>query len=236
MEVIEAVRAACGPDFPVGVRVSAEDLEPGGLTLDDTLEVVDALQRSAPADYVSVTTGVRGAYVKDTTFAEGFARVFSSAIKRLVDVPVIVTGRFRTPALAEEVLATGEADFIGLGRALIADPEWVAKAGSGRTSEIRPCVGIVQDCRRSTGLIACTIHALTGREHEWSAASRPARTGRVVVVGGGPRWARGGPCCGGERPQGDAARTLRRARWAAADSRRGADPGRAPRFRPLLRA
>jgi 2,4-dienoyl-CoA reductase (NADPH2) len=187
VEVIEAVRAECGADHPLGVRVSAEDLEPGGLTFEDTLAVVEALQRSAPVDYVSVTTGARGAYVKDTTFAEGFARGFSAAIRQRVDVPVIVTGRFRTPALAERVLASGDADFIGLGRALLADPDWAAKAQAGEPSQIRPCIGIVQDCRRSIGLIACTIHALTGREHEWGDGPVPARQpGRVVVAGGGP--------------------------------------------------
>lgn len=188
IEVIEEVRSRCGAGYPVGVRLNAEDLEPGGLTFDDTLEIVDALQESAPCDYLSITTGARGAYVKDTTFAEGFARDYAAAIKPRVDVPVIVAGRFRMPGVAEQVLAAGQADFIGLGRALLADPAWVTKVREGRVAEIRPCIACLQDCRRSTGLIGCTVHARTGREFEWGA--RPARRAgpprRVVVAGGGP--------------------------------------------------
>jgi 2,4-dienoyl-CoA reductase (NADPH2) len=191
IEVIEAVRSRCGVAYPLGVRLSGEDHAAGGLVLRDTLEIVDALQSRAPVEYVSVTTGVRGAYVKDTTFAEGFARDGAAAIRACIDVPVIVAGRFRTPAAAEDVLASGQADFIGLGRALLADPEWSLKARDGREAEIRPCIGVLQDCRRAIGLIGCTIHARTGREHEWDAARRQPATSaaaprRVVVAGGGP--------------------------------------------------
>ena len=77
VEVIEEVRSRCGAGYPVGVRLNAEDLEPGGLVLGDMLEIVGALQATAPADYLSITTGARGAYVKDTTFEEGFARGFA---------------------------------------------------------------------------------------------------------------------------------------------------------------
>jgi 2,4-dienoyl-CoA reductase-like NADH-dependent reductase (Old Yellow Enzyme family) len=186
VEVMDEVRSHCGAGYPVGVRLNAEDLAPGGLTLDDALEIVDALQESAPADYLSITTGVRGAYVKDSTFDEGFARELSQAIKEGVDVPVIVAGRFRMPDVAEEVLAGGQADFIGLGRALVADPAWAQKVREGRMAEIRPCIGLVQDCRRAVGLIACTVHARTGREAEWGADAYTGEKRRVVVAGGGP--------------------------------------------------
>jgi 2,4-dienoyl-CoA reductase (NADPH2) len=186
VEVIEEVRACCGAGYPIGVRVSGEDLAPGGLNLDDTLRIVEAMQAMTHADYLSVTTGVRGGYVKDTTFAEGFARGCSRAIRQLIDVPVIVAGRFRTPAVADGAVGSGDADFVGLGRALLADPDWAHKASDGRENEIRPCIGIVQDCRRTIGLIACTVHARTGREHEWGAWPRASRSGRVVVAGGGP--------------------------------------------------
>jgi 2,4-dienoyl-CoA reductase (NADPH2) len=187
VEVIEEVRMRCGAGYPVGVRLNAEDLEPGGLTFDDALEIVDALRESAPADYLSITTGARGAYVKDTTFQEGFARDFAGTIKQRVDVPVIVAGRFRMPEVAEEALAAGQADFIGLGRALLADLAWVTKVREGRVAEIRPCIGCLQDCRRSVGLIGCTVHARTGRELEWGPLRDPAaEKRRVVVAGGGP--------------------------------------------------
>lgn len=186
LELVEEIRSRCGSDYPVGVRLSADEHAPGGLVLDDTLEIVDALQTRAPADYLSITTGMRGAYVKDSTFDEGFALGLAEAVKHAVDVPVIVAGRFRHPDLAEQALAAGQADFIAFGRAMLVDPEFATKARDGRVNEIRPCVGFVQDCRRPEGLVACAVNARLGREAEWGPRRRAATPRRVVVAGGGP--------------------------------------------------
>jgi 2,4-dienoyl-CoA reductase (NADPH2) len=185
VEIVEEIRTRCGETYPLGIRVTGDDYVDGGLTLDDTRAIVERLQETAPVDYVSLTTGMRSYYVKDTTFAEGFALEMGERLKRDIDVPVIVAGRIRRPETAERALAEGKTDFVGIGRAQLADPEWVAKARDGRDDEIRLCVGIVQDCRRNDG-IACTIHARTGREAEWGQPARPTATRRVVVVGGGP--------------------------------------------------
>ena len=91
------------------------------MTLDDTLEIVDALQEVAPVDYLSITTGQRGGYVKDSSWDEGFALGLSEAVKELVDVPVIVAGRIRLPGLAERALEAGQADFVAVGRGMLAD-------------------------------------------------------------------------------------------------------------------
>ena len=137
-------------------------------------------------DYVSLTTGLRSYYVKDTTFREGFALEMGALLKSDLGVPLIVAGRIRHPDLAEQALAAGQTDFVGIGRAQLADPEWVRKAQEGRTEEIRPCIGIVQDCRRAEGIIGCTIHARAGREEEWGPVIRASTKRRVVVAGGGP--------------------------------------------------
>ena len=158
--------------LPVGVRLSADEHASGGLTLDDTLEIVDALQEAAPADYISITTGMRGAYVKDSTFDEGFARGLSQAVKEVLDVPVVVAGRFRLPDLAEG-LAAEQADFIAFGRAMLADAGVGDEVRTGRVAEIRPCIRFVQDCRRAEGLVACAVNARTGRELDWGGRRAP---------------------------------------------------------------
>jgi len=186
VEIVEEIRTRCGHDFPIGARLSAEDYVPGGLTIDDTREIAVTLQDAAPVDYLSITTGMRGYYVKDSTFDEGFALDMAQAVKAEVDVPVIVAGRIRHPELAERALAEGKTDFVGIGRAQLADPEWVAKARDGRADQIRLCVGIVQDCRRPEGIVNCTIHAGTGREAEWGPTQHATTKRRVVVAGGGP--------------------------------------------------
>lgn len=186
IEIMDAIRTRCGPEYPVGVRLSADEETRDGLKLDDTLEIVDTLQTVSPADYLSITAGMRGAYVKDSAVTEGFTLKYAEAIKSGVDVPVIAAGRIRLPELAETALARGQVDFVGLGRALIADPEWAAKARQGLTEQIRPCVGIVQECREATGL-RCAVNARAGREMEWGTSNDlGAASRRVVVVGGGP--------------------------------------------------
>jgi 2,4-dienoyl-CoA reductase (NADPH2) len=186
LEIVEEIRLRCGPGYPVGVRLSGDEHSADGMRIDDTLEIVDALQAGAPVEYLSITTGMRGSYVKDTTFEEGFALPLAAAVKSIVDVPVIVAGRFRFPQLAENAVESGQTDLVGVGRALLADPEWVSKTRAGRVGEIRPCVGFVQDCRRQAGGVACAVNARLGREQEWGQPRRASRPGRVVVAGGGP--------------------------------------------------
>ena len=185
VEVVEEIRGRCG-SATRRWRLSGDDYLPGGLTIDDTRSLAVALQEAAPVDYVSLTTGLRSYYVKDTTFAEGFALEMGALLKSDLGVPLIVAGRIRHPDLAEQALAAGQTDFVGIGRAQLADPDWVKKAQEARTAEIRRCIGIVQDCRRAEGIVGCTIHARTGREEEWGPVTRASTRRRVVVAGGGP--------------------------------------------------
>jgi 2,4-dienoyl-CoA reductase (NADPH2) len=185
-EIVEAIRLRCSPGFAVGVRLSADEHAAGGMTVDDTLEIVEALQEAAPVDYVSITAGMRSGYVKDSSWDEGFALGHAERVKQIVDVPVIAAGRIRLPDLAERALAAGQVDFVAIGRAMLVDPEWPDKARTGRADQIRPCIGIVQDCRRPEGLVACAVNARTGRETELPPVSRTAAPRRVVVAGAGP--------------------------------------------------
>jgi 2,4-dienoyl-CoA reductase-like NADH-dependent reductase (Old Yellow Enzyme family) len=187
VELVREIRARCRNDFPIGVRLSADEETTEGMGLDDALEIVDELQSTAPADYLSITVGMRGAYIKDSSVEEGFALDLVEAVKEIADVPVIAAGRFRLPDLAERALAAGRTDFIGVGRALLADPQWAEKARAGRSAQIRPCIGFVQDCRVYAGGVTCAVNARVGREAEWGGpGARPVTTRRVVVAGGGP--------------------------------------------------
>jgi 2,4-dienoyl-CoA reductase (NADPH2) len=185
-EIVEDIRARCGAGYPIGIRLSAEEETPDGLTIDDTREIVYSLQDSAPVDYISITAGMRGAYVKDTAYAEGFTLGMAALVKQDVDVPVMAAGRIRFPDLAERALASGQVDFVAIGRGVIADGEWVTKAREGRAAEIRPCIGIVQDCRAAHGQLGCAVNARAGREAEWGRHRRATAVKRVVVVGAGP--------------------------------------------------
>lgn len=188
LEISDEVRRQCGDEFTVGVRLSATEDTPGGITLDQTKEMVAALQENGAADYISITRGMRNWYVKDNTWPQGVSVDLAAAIKEECDLPVLVTGRITAPAYADSVVADSKADLIGVGRGLIADPEWAAKARGGLAEPIRPCVGFVQDCRMSAGGATCAVNAAAGREVIWAKPSLdiivPRR--RIVIAGAGP--------------------------------------------------
>ncbi|GAA2897965.1 FAD-dependent oxidoreductase [Pseudonocardia halophobica] len=182
--VLRRVRAE---GAPVGVRLSAREDVPGGIELDETVAMVRALTEERLIDYVSVTRGSRNSYVKDHTWPFAVAVAEARAVKTVTDVPVLVTGRIVRPEQAAAVLAEGAADLIGIGRGMIADPEWVAKAQGVVAGAIRPCVGFVQDCRTAMDGASCAVNAAAGREARYGTrVLRPRSADRVVVIGGGP--------------------------------------------------
>ena len=146
-EVIEAVHKAA-PELAVVVRINGSDLVPGGLQVADA---VVAAQRfaEAGADAFVVSAGVYGSVpwtIPLLDDPEGAFLALAAEVRRNVDVPVIGVGRITTPELAEEALAAGRCDAVGLGRALLADEDWGAKAASGRSDRIRPCIATVEGC------------------------------------------------------------------------------------------
>jgi 2,4-dienoyl-CoA reductase (NADPH2) len=187
-QVIAGVRERCGRDFVLGVRLSAEEEYPAGMHLADTLGVVRRLAEVSPPDYLSITHGVRGAYVKDVTQLNGVAVDSAAAVKAATSIPVVVGSRIQGARLAAEILERGAADLVGTARALVADPDWVKKARAGRDAEIRPCIGINQECRSFPEGLLCAVNPRTGRERWFEARlAEPRRTGlAVVVAGGGP--------------------------------------------------
>jgi 2,4-dienoyl-CoA reductase (NADPH2) len=187
-KVIAGVRDRCGAGFLLGVRLSAEEEYPEGMHLADTLAIVGRLADVAPPDYINITHGVRGAYVKDVTQPNGVAVESAAAVKAATSIPVLVGSRIQGTRLAAEILARGAADLVGTARALIADPDWVSKARAGRDTEIRPCIGVNQECRSFPEGILCAVNPRAGRERWFDAQlAEPRRSGlRIVVAGAGP--------------------------------------------------
>lgn len=183
-ELIDAVRASCSADFALGVRLSAEEEIPDGLDTDETCRIAELMAEQGGVDYVSVTHGVRGAYVKDGTHPDKIAVPSAARVKAASGLITLVAQRIRDPHTAEDVLRTGSADLVGMARGLLADPDLPRKAREGRTSEIRTCLGINQDCRAFDEHIHCAVNAEVGRLDD---VFRPSATpSTVYVVGGGP--------------------------------------------------
>ena len=186
VEVVQAIRAAA-PDLALFVRCNGDDLVPGGLTRDDAAVAARAFV-GAGAQAIVVSAGVYGSVPYTIPLLDDPEATFIDAcrtVRAAVDVPVVAVGRITTPAAAEALLARGDADGVALGRALLADPDWVTKAGEGRPGAIRPCIATVQGCAgmlQHGDPISCSVNPDVGREH---ATAPPPGGGPVTVVGGG---------------------------------------------------
>ncbi|MBI4013256.1 MAG: FAD-dependent oxidoreductase [Candidatus Rokubacteria bacterium] len=193
-QVLTAVRRAVGEDFVVGMRLSAEEHEPGGLTLAEARLIARALTETGRLDYLNVTSGRE---LSSWSLAMHYAPMYvpslhlrhlARGIKDAVSVPILAVGRIVDPGDAESLLASGDADLVGMTRAQIADPELANKAARGALEEIRYCVGANEGClgRLFRGLpISCIHNPTSGREAELGPPRPASRPRRVVVVGGG---------------------------------------------------
>lgn len=183
-ELIDAVRASCSAEFALGVRLSAEEEIPDGIDTDETCRIAELMAAQGGVDYVSVTHGVRGAYVKDGSHPDKVAVPSAARVKAASGLTTLVAQRIRDPSAAEDVLRTGSADLVGMARGLLADPDLPRKAREGRAAEIRTCLGINQDCRAFDEHIHCAVNAEVGRLDDVFGPSTTPST--VYVVGGGP--------------------------------------------------
>jgi len=191
MDVLGAVRGEVGSDFPIVVRMNAVDYVEGGLKLDDALHLAEHLADWG-VDALSVTSGTMCESVPFCLYPAGTPEAhllpMAARIREATDLPVIVAGRIRSPAVARKALDAGQTDLIGLGRPFLADPDWVRKAEVGDEDGILLCPACHQGClgelRKGAGT-HCLVNPLTGRESEVEMvpAKKPRR---VVVVGGGP--------------------------------------------------
>jgi NAD(H)-dependent 7beta-hydroxy-3-oxo-delta4-cholenoic acid oxidoreductase len=190
-EVLASIRARVGADFPIVLRISADELSYGGRGLRETLYLAPRLVE-AGVDAFHVSAGSYPAQswrvIPPTGTPLALNAGLAAALKRAVQVPVMVVGRINDPRLAEDVLARGEADLVVMGRALLADPELPRKARESRFEEIAPCVGCGQGCvvaREQGGDMTCLVNPELGREGE--GLLRPAApVKRILVAGAGP--------------------------------------------------
>jgi 2,4-dienoyl-CoA reductase (NADPH2) len=187
-EILDGIRNSCREDFVLGVRLSADEEIADGLGIRDTTQIAVSLAALGCVDYLSITLGTRGYYVKDITQPEATAARAAHIIRDACGLPIIVGQRITTPEVAERLLAEGDADLIGMTRAFIADSEWVSKASRGESNRIRQCIGVNQDCRAFAPHLHCAVNATAGREllPTFRASTPAAVCRRIAIIGGGP--------------------------------------------------
>ncbi|MEN3184228.1 MAG: FAD-dependent oxidoreductase [Atribacterota bacterium] len=191
LEILGRIRELVGEDFVVGVRLSVEEFVPGGLTLAESREIARELEAHG-VDYISVSCGIYesvSTIIEPMNFPEGWRANLARGIKEVVSCPVIAVGVIRHPEVAERILAAGDADFVAIGRGLIADPDWVRKVAEGREEEINHCISCNVGCIGelfANGKVHCAVNPWAGRELYFDERTRAPEKKRVVVVGGGP--------------------------------------------------
>ncbi len=191
LEILTAIKARCGADYPVGVRYNGEDYVADGWHLEEALRLGPLLQE-AGADWLHVSAGVYGSMpvtIPSMYEPHGCFVHLAEAVKRVVSIPVIAVGRIKDPVMAERIIAEGRADLVAMGRAHIADPELAAKAAGGRLEELRPCIGCCRGCIENVLALSdatCVMNPEMGREHVLEKAPPAAGSRKVLVVGAGP--------------------------------------------------
>jgi 2,4-dienoyl-CoA reductase (NADPH2) len=189
VEIVQRTRERLGPEFLLMFRVSALDLVEGGAPAAEIIQLAQAVQ-AAGADILNTGIGWHEARIPTIAYVVPRAawRFAAARIKKAVTIPVIVSNRINTPDLAEEILASGDADMVSMARPFLADADFVRKAAEGRANEINTCIACNQACldyifadRPAT----CLVNPRAGRELEFSLMPPPAARRKVAVIGAG---------------------------------------------------
>ena len=187
--IIDEVRKAVGPRVPISLRLSVDELVEGGNTVEDCLEYLEYLNDEV--DIYDTSAGLNASiqYQIDANYLEdGWRSYMAKAVRDKFGKPTIAIGNIRDPKIADDILARGDADLIGIGRGLIADPDWCNKAQYGDVCDIRKCISCNIGCAgHRIGLnqpIRCTVNPAvnSGEDYMKHKINKPCN---VVVIGGG---------------------------------------------------
>ncbi|WP_094606573.1 NADH oxidase [Sporomusa silvacetica DSM 10669] len=191
-EIIDDIRTKVGPDFPVIMRFSADEVIPGGRDMSETRIIVQFLEKWG-LDGLHISSGVYGNHgiAAPMHIPHAWIVQYAEEVKKLVKIPIITVNRINDPFMADNIIAMDKADFVGMGRGSLADPDLPNKAKEGDFESIRYCIGCLQGC---TGALAskgtetsvhCLVNPTLGQEYKIDYSKVPVAK-KVFVAGGGP--------------------------------------------------
>jgi 2,4-dienoyl-CoA reductase-like NADH-dependent reductase (Old Yellow Enzyme family)/thioredoxin reductase len=194
LEVVHAIREIMPEGMPFGIRMAMDTYTAFGYGTEEAKKIVETFVESGEVDYLSADAGTFSSFymeIPPMAIPLGFAEYLSAEIKELTDLPVVAFGRINDPVQAERILADGNADFIGMARELICDPEFALKAKEGRDDDIRHCIACQDGCLFQVMQdlpIRCIQNPGVGRETEYGIGTlKPAeKEKKILVIGGGP--------------------------------------------------
>ena len=188
--ILEKIKERCGNDFPVTARIGVIDFIKDGITIEEGAKIARIFgEVGYAAVHADVGFGDKEKRLEPMQYPEAWRSYLAEELKKQgVNIPVIAVGMIRNPSKAEEILREGKADLIGLGRTLIADPDWPIKAESGREKEIKRCIGC-NECikaRHEEGTsLRCGTNPAVGKLESIEILPLPLRRKRVLVIGAG---------------------------------------------------
>lgn len=188
-EIVEEIRHRLGDDFPISFKISAQEFVPGGLTIEESIQILKILV-NAGIDIVQVSAGNDASpeWICQPMFMEKACLADSAQkIKTALRIPVMAVGRINDPVTADKIIESNKADLVCIARGLIADPEMPNKALAGRMEDIRTCIAC-NTCMQSIfrkGRVECLVNPSLGRETDMQ-IHPTKQPKKVVVIGGGP--------------------------------------------------
>jgi thioredoxin reductase len=191
LQVIRAIREKVGRILAIEYRISADELVPGGLKVEEVIAFLKMIEKEI--DCVQVSSGI---YAEPATLPYFHAPTYltyppslkyAAEVRKAIHIPVTCVGAIGDPDMAEQILEEGRADIVAIARGLMADPEFPAKARSGNKDKIRPCLRC-NDCLGNVARflpLRCAVNPRTGRETEFPSIGTAQEKKDIVVIGGG---------------------------------------------------
>ena len=192
LEVLTEIRKRVGSRLAIEYRISANELVPGGMQEDETIEFVKMIQDKI--DLLHISSGILGDpessqyLIQPTYFPHCHNVHYAERFKKELAIPIATVGSISNMQMAEKIIAEGKADIVAMARAIIADPEIVNKTRRGEADEVRPCLrcNVCTKNTRNNFPIRCTVNPVIGREIDYTNIEPAKKKKKVVIVGGGP--------------------------------------------------
>jgi 2,4-dienoyl-CoA reductase-like NADH-dependent reductase (Old Yellow Enzyme family)/thioredoxin reductase len=190
--LVNAIREAIGDDMLIEYRVSGYDPVTQSALFEESVAFLEAIQKKVDLIHVSsgaIASQSSGGHTFPTYLEpRGLNVPLAAALKKRISIPIAVVGNITEPAMAEHIIAEGQADFVALCRVLIADPEWPNKVRRGQESDIRPCLNCYNclEIMHQNHYLGCDVNPRSGREHRFGEVAPAKISRKVIVVGGGP--------------------------------------------------
>ncbi len=192
IELLKRMKEKTGGNYPIGIRISGDELIEGGITIEESPIMARMLEEAGVA-YISISSGTyENMHLSNdmSRLAENWKSYIWKAVSKGVSIPTFAAGNIRTPQFAERVVSEGMADYVALARALWADPEWPNKAKAGSVDDIRKCISCLRCFEfitwRGAGDACCAVNVAVGREKQFGEIKPALTKKKVAVIGAGP--------------------------------------------------